>query len=724
MSEEKRETKEALLGELESIKDLLSEDEWDDIPVLNDAISAPSSAVADESPDDVAADAGRPNASSPSVEHQLDLMGAAAEDIAAFPEDDSDSLSDPIATESTSTSGLPPVDDFNLAAAHIDTPPASDSFGGAPIADAPTARSTQPHGLDANQSTDIDAAVDKLDLDLSLDYDDEENLLLDQGFEETSDFSAPNYGDPTSNHPATDGDELEETFDHANAADKEFDSSDLDLDLDLDLGESEPESLQQTPSESGEQTDGLSSTTEHETPVANLDGEYLANLSEEPSTGADDTSSAEEPFTGLNQEPLAGLDEEPLAGFDEEPLAAFDETPLADLNEEPSAGLHEEPSTDLNEELSADLDDEPLAGLHEEPSTDLDGEPSADLDEEISVDLDEEPSAGLIEKSSANLNEEPSAGLHEEPAADLLATDETTTPDIAELVHDLEALDQSMMDVDINITDEASSAAEDHSESDKANTNEDSALVSEDLDSAEIPVEDSNTPEIIENSEFAKATPSEVEEYQHDAFAHLAAGEEPLSPFGPAGISAIASLSKDYPQHSHDGDSSVNISQTDPNLPPGVLPGQQSLFSGEAKNAKSHQGTGHSRAERPTKASGENPFLPKHIRDRLHTNKALVDIIKESPLPPPTATRPLSNQIHESVKQQLPPELSAERLHDMVEEVMALYMPRIEAELRERLLNEIKLIEPSTDSNEEVTLEAPTAEEQNLGHDTGADSDQ
>ncbi len=700
MSEEKRETKEALLGELESIKDLLSEDEWDDIPVLNDAISAPSSAVADESPDDVAADtattAEKPNTSSPSVEHQLDLMGAAAEDIAAFPEDNSDSLSDPIATESTSTSDVPPIiapvdDDFNLAAAHIDTPPASDSFGGAPIADAPTARSTQPRGLDASQSTDIDAAVDKLDLDLSLDYDDEENLLLDQGFEESSDFSAPNYGDPTSNHLATDGDELEETFDHANAADKEFDSSDLDLDLDLDLGESEPESLLQTPSESGEQTDGLSSTTEYETPVANLDGEHLANLSEEPSTGADDTSSAEEPFTGLNQEPLADLNEKPLVGLDEEPLA--------DLNEEPSAAFDEEPSADLHEELSADLDEEPSAGLNEKPS----------------ANLNEEPSAGL--------HDEPSAGLHEEPAADLLATDETATPDIAELVHDLEALDQSMMDVDINITDEASSAADDHSESDTANTSEDSALVSEDLDSAEIPVEDSNTPEIIENSEFAKATPSEVEEYQHDAFAHLAAGEEPLSPFGPAGISAIASLSKDYPQHSHDGDSSVNISQTDPNLPPGVLPGQQSLFSGEAKNAKSHQGTSHSRAERPTKASGENPFLPKHIRDRLHTNKALVDIIKESPLPPPTATRPLSNQIHESVKQQLPPELSAERLHDMVEEVMALYMPRIEAELRERLLNEIKLIEPSTDSNEEVTLETPTAEEQNLGHDTGADSD-
>lgn len=67
----------------------------------------------------------------------------------------------------------------------------------------------------------------------------------------------------------------------------------------------------------------------------------------------------------------------------------------------------------------------------------------------------------------------------------------------------------------------------------------------------------------------------------------------------------------------------------------------------------------------PVKARGENPFLPKHIRDRLHTNKTLVDIIRDYPPAPEIQPHPTNH---------------------LVEELIAEFLPKIEAELRQRLL--------------------------------------
>jgi hypothetical protein len=79
-------------------------------------------------------------------------------------------------------------------------------------------------------------------------------------------------------------------------------------------------------------------------------------------------------------------------------------------------------------------------------------------------------------------------------------------------------------------------------------------------------------------------------------------------------------------------------------------------------------GTARPADPQAVKARGENPFLPKHIRDRLHTHKALVDIINESKanLPPTGFATP------DPVKQ-------------LIEQVIADYMPHIETELRLRL---------------------------------------
>lgn len=123
---------------------------------------------------------------------------------------------------------------------------------------------------------------------------------------------------------------------------------------------------------------------------------------------------------------------------------------------------------------------------------------------------------------------------------------------------------------------------------------------------------------------------------------------------------------------------------------PHALPGQQSLFDhgdkdSTKKAAASAEEENHSpavseepkpskkepmpeaKAQKPImpKARGENPFLPKHIRDRLHTNKPLVDVIKEHP--------PV-------------PEIHAHPTNHVVEAVLAEFMPKIEAELRDRLL--------------------------------------
>ena len=77
----------------------------------------------------------------------------------------------------------------------------------------------------------------------------------------------------------------------------------------------------------------------------------------------------------------------------------------------------------------------------------------------------------------------------------------------------------------------------------------------------------------------------------------------------------------------------------------------------------------------------ENPFLPQHIRDRLHTNKTLVDIIKESPQFTDTSTRPTSASSHTD-DATLPNDVSITLIDDLVAE----FMPKIEQELRHRLL--------------------------------------
>lgn len=139
-------------------------------------------------------------------------------------------------------------------------------------------------------------------------------------------------------------------------------------------------------------------------------------------------------------------------------------------------------------------------------------------------------------------------------------------------------------------------------------------------------------------------------------------------------------------------------------LPPGVLPGQRSLFDNKTTPVKTPDQSVTKTATRPTVQSrGENPFLPQHIRERLHTNKALLDIIKESPVPQVTTpTRPArytseQTKPQENLKENLPPVLPSDKLHQMVEGIIAVYLPKIEAELRQRLLEALQNDNPKSD---------------------------
>ena len=102
------------------------------------------------------------------------------------------------------------------------------------------------------------------------------------------------------------------------------------------------------------------------------------------------------------------------------------------------------------------------------------------------------------------------------------------------------------------------------------------------------------------------------------------------------------------------------------------LPGQQNLFneSGSEPSSEPNSSSKESITQKPEPAlpADENPFLPKHIRDRLQGNKP-----------------------HLGMQSFIPPELSAKtskqqmQTRALVDELVTEYLPKIEAELRQRL---------------------------------------
>ena len=122
---------------------------------------------------------------------------------------------------------------------------------------------------------------------------------------------------------------------------------------------------------------------------------------------------------------------------------------------------------------------------------------------------------------------------------------------------------------------------------------------------------------------------------------------------------------------------------------PGSLPGQQSLFSSGDSEHKSRS--------RPT-ARGENPFLPKHIRDRLDERRqALADDIAQA-----SAFFPVRQDAKQDSKSQAKPRIDQDAHQALVDELVAQYLPRIERELRMRLT--MTLRENNSESSDDKNL--------------------
>jgi hypothetical protein len=106
------------------------------------------------------------------------------------------------------------------------------------------------------------------------------------------------------------------------------------------------------------------------------------------------------------------------------------------------------------------------------------------------------------------------------------------------------------------------------------------------------------------------------------------------------------------------------------------LPGQQSLFGdGDVTEDKTEPHTPSNKQpnkkarkyENKQQNSEENPFLPKHIRDRLQGNKPHLGM--QSFVSEPLDSKPDSPKQHPQI----------------IDELVAEFMPKIERELRQRL---------------------------------------
>ena len=88
-----------------------------------------------------------------------------------------------------------------------------------------------------------------------------------------------------------------------------------------------------------------------------------------------------------------------------------------------------------------------------------------------------------------------------------------------------------------------------------------------------------------------------------------------------------------------------------------------------------------STTNKPVAFNSENPFLPKHIRDRLHTQKSLIDIIKDD-----IALEPIVKLEYESRSTSASDTSEAlNALDHAIEVTIAEYLPKIEARLRQKI---------------------------------------
>jgi hypothetical protein len=193
-----------------------------------------------------------------------------------------------------------------------------------------------------------------------------------------------------------------------------------------------------------------------------------------------------------------------------------------------------------------------------------------------------------------------------------------------------------------------------------ANTNKTKAEMLQELESIKgLLLEEDDIP-ILQDAEFI------AEESNHPAQSEI---KQPASPYTTheSVLPGQGSLFEEAHQASH-----AHISHTQ-------KPDQHTTAQSADQDHKKHgfashlSNTTHSQAARPqVKATGENPFLPQHIRERLHGNN-----------PPPLFEYEAAKKIVNATKA-IAPKTGRPR-QQLVDDVLKSLMPQVERELRHRL---------------------------------------
>lgn len=120
---------------------------------------------------------------------------------------------------------------------------------------------------------------------------------------------------------------------------------------------------------------------------------------------------------------------------------------------------------------------------------------------------------------------------------------------------------------------------------------------------------------------------------------------------------------------------------------PSVLPNQQRLFDEPAKERPAKE-------QKRTNLSNDNPFLPKHIRERLGaTNDYMQELEQQQrELEKQSLTMPFSSKVPSMLEVEKPlkkpsPSLKSTIANpdDLIDSLVQQYLPIIETELRQRL---------------------------------------
>lgn len=139
---------------------------------------------------------------------------------------------------------------------------------------------------------------------------------------------------------------------------------------------------------------------------------------------------------------------------------------------------------------------------------------------------------------------------------------------------------------------------------------------------------------------------------------------------------------------------------------------QQSLFDPPNSKQSAATTTAKEKPTKPTIEKTENPFLPKHIRDRLHTKRSLQDEIMESPLfsnlakstaaNSPSSPNTSSNAPTNTVSHSQTPSISASKEEAIIDDLVNAFLPKIEQLLRQRLRDVVnETAETQSDSDSE-----------------------